>query len=397
MNIEKINELFKCKFCKEIYKSPVILSCGHKICQKDLEQVCFETEEGKRKLNCHICDETMIEPERGFLVDKDFSIFTTTTEFKGIDFGDKYRKSQLSMNAFRKELSDLENLAENSEVYVEDYFSDIQKKVLNEREEVLNQINAAYLNVLNEVQLLKIRCLKVRESELLEKVKSDLKYVKNHLNMLDNDLNTTSLVVDEKKWEDIALLADFQKIKTTKTINDLKEKLTLNLSYDYYINKEILYISANSSQIISKDIERTDLTQYGFCSIAIGDFQNFSNVTVFDSQFEKRTFNYGGLDWHIDFTNVNGETMECGIQCDLKDSLRTMHVSYVLEQVHPTNILKNKFKIKKNHLKNDEVAMRSSNIWNLSFKEIFENGFYNEKTNAVCINIFIKIDKILNK
>lgn len=257
MNIERINELFKCKFCKDIYKSPVILSCGHKICQKDLEQVCVETEDGKRKLNCHICDETMIEPEKGFLVDKDFSIFTTTTEFKGIDFGDKYRKSQLSMDAFRKELTYLEYLADKSELYVDDYFSGIQKKVLIEREEVLNQINAAYLNVLNEVQLLKIRCLKVRDSEYLDKVKGDLKYVKNHINMLENDLNSTPLVVDEKKWEDITLLADFQKLKTTKTINDLKEKLTLNLSYDYYINKEILYISANSSQIVSKDIERT--------------------------------------------------------------------------------------------------------------------------------------------
>lgn len=78
-------------------------------------------------------------------------------------------------------------------------------------------------------------------------------------------------------------------------------------------------------------------------------------------------------------------------------SLRTMHVSYMLEQVHPTSMSKNKFKIKKNHVKHDEVAMKSSSIWNLTFKDIFENGFYNEKKNSVCMNIFIKIEKILSK
>jgi hypothetical protein len=63
----------------------------------------------------------------------------------------------------------------------------------------------------------------------------------------------------------------------------------------------------------------------------------------------------------------------------------------MLEQVHPTNILKNKCKIKKNHLKRNEVI---SNIWSLPFKDIFENGFYNEMNDTTYINIFIRIEKI---
>jgi hypothetical protein len=256
MNIETINELFKCKFCKEIYKNPLILSCGHKICEKDLQEICIETENEKHILNCHICDERMFVPERGFPIDKDFTIFASIADFKGIDFGEKYRKSQQSLEAFKKELNDLEYLTDKSEEYINEYFSNIQKRIMFEREQVLGQLNLAYLNILNDVQLLKIQCNKVRETDYLEKIKNDLKYVKNNLNNLEMELNSTSFKVDEKKWEDVCLKADFQKVKTTKTIMELKEKLTLNLSYEYYINKEIVYISAQSSKIFSKSIEK---------------------------------------------------------------------------------------------------------------------------------------------
>lgn len=84
MNIEKINELFKCKFCKEIYKQPVILTCGHKICTKDLPEIHIDN---KLKLEaivkCHICEKLMEVPPKGFLEDKDFSIFADMTGFKG--------------------------------------------------------------------------------------------------------------------------------------------------------------------------------------------------------------------------------------------------------------------------------------------------------------------------
>ncbi len=86
MNIEKINELFKCKFCNEIYKEPIILSCGHKICKKDLSEILVENKvelKFQQMCRCHVCLDTMIVPENGFPVDKDFNIFSNMADFKG--------------------------------------------------------------------------------------------------------------------------------------------------------------------------------------------------------------------------------------------------------------------------------------------------------------------------
>ena len=85
MNIERINELFKCKFCNEIYKEPILLSCGHKICKKDLMEVLVENKIKFQQLaRCPVCSECMIVPEKGFPVDRDFNIFSDMTGFKGI-------------------------------------------------------------------------------------------------------------------------------------------------------------------------------------------------------------------------------------------------------------------------------------------------------------------------
>ena len=60
MNIDKINELFKCKFCKEIYREPVILTCGHKICNKDLNELRIDCKNlGQKLLQCHVCLEVI--------------------------------------------------------------------------------------------------------------------------------------------------------------------------------------------------------------------------------------------------------------------------------------------------------------------------------------------------
>lgn len=394
MNIEKINELFKCKFCNEIYKNPIILSCGHRICRKDLSEICVErideVTKDLTKVCCHLCHEEMIVPEKGFLVDKDFSIFTLASDFKGIDFGTKYKRSRRAVNGFQKEIQSLESLMNDTNCYIAGYFSILKQQIICERDELNKEIYKHYANLYDEVEAIEVQCRSREISKSLEKMTNDIVHIKENAKLLSNELDST-IKVDEKKWEDIAFMANFQKLKLSRTISDLKNDLTQNSLYNFVSNKKIIIDYVKEARINCEDypeIKPDPFLQVGVREIVVSNFKKLCEMK--NSQFESSVFDFNGYSWSVRCVNNGGDNIECFLRCHGLDSSRTLNATYLFENSHPRDILKNKWKIKRSHFKHGELSAG----WKLITNDIFEEEFYDEKTDSITINVCIQIDKI---
>ena len=72
--LEKLSDYFRCKFCGDIYTKPVLLPCGHRICEKDLLAA-------NRQITCQTCKRLLnIEGDTKYLIDKDFNLLDKQIE-----------------------------------------------------------------------------------------------------------------------------------------------------------------------------------------------------------------------------------------------------------------------------------------------------------------------------
>ena len=82
--MELVNEAIKCKICKKLMNSPVILPCDKSVCKVHTE--------GKDTIYCEICDKDHSVPKEGFILNKDLDIIIQTQIHK-CDFGTEYKTS----------------------------------------------------------------------------------------------------------------------------------------------------------------------------------------------------------------------------------------------------------------------------------------------------------------
>ena len=69
MQMNKFEELLKCKICDNIFKKPILLPCYETICHKDLIYI-----DGKATIECLLCKKEHIERDTGFHFLKFFHI-----------------------------------------------------------------------------------------------------------------------------------------------------------------------------------------------------------------------------------------------------------------------------------------------------------------------------------
>lgn len=399
MNIEKINELFKCKFCNEIYKEPIILTCGHKICKKDSVEILVENKSAEFKfqqmLRCHVCHESMNVPENGFPVDKDFNIFANMTGFKGIDFGDKYKCSKESIDSFKLDIEELKFLKCHPGFYAAGHFEDLRKLIEDERLQLLDKINTYYHGLLEEVNTIEKNNKSAEPFDVLAlnhsliKIEKEIELFESSFERLSSEIDC--MKVNEENWEKITFESNYQKLKLSQILKCYQDS-TLKNKKCTFVSKVagIEKILAFTPSFKYEDCQIKDNSAQGFIRFSMTDFKNFSKRK--DSSFKTEQFHSNGYKWFLKLRNLDEHHLCWTLHCDLDDWNKVLNCTNRFEIINIRDPVKNESRRLKLTFKNDGTGHGIKKF--ISFQELFKKGFYDEANDSIHINYYVKLNDV---
>ena len=236
-------QTFTCNFtdCGLILEDPVSLSCGMNLCKKHLDKF-------KKKFKCNFCHKMHTIPEEGYQVNQAFN--QTIQNFIQSDtIKNEIKESFLTLS---KSIDDYENLNQDQDEYISDYFDNLYQKVNFHKEELIKNINESANELINVLKDKEIKCktnqIKLENLDLFE-----IKY--DFIPSLKLKLRQPDLNQDESKQLLKDINGNNQKIQDhlTRLKNDLLlgEKIefkkllnsTLVGELFFYLNDESLSIN----------------------------------------------------------------------------------------------------------------------------------------------------------
>jgi len=217
-----LKEKFNCKYCSEIFKSPVFLGCcGENICKEHIDEIISTHESSK---TCPFCSKD--------ISNQMFHVNKTIVDLIEMEI-DKFKmdsKYENTINEFKKEFESLKYVLNNPELIIKDYFDELKRQVDLDRETIKNHIDTRANTFIDELssheETLKLEC----------KSKIDLDFYNQLMNGVEADLDKHDKCLNSfanEKWErmcnDIIEKIEFLKSE----INEIELKLLANKSITY--------------------------------------------------------------------------------------------------------------------------------------------------------------------
>jgi hypothetical protein len=264
----------------------------------------------------------LIEPEYGFLIDKEFSIFAELTGFKGIDFGEKYKRCQESVDIFKQGVETLKYHVNNPDSYISQYFETLKLQINIERDELIIEIDKHYSKLIGEVDQLEKICKLSKPLEVLKpqnnlkKLNKEIELFEGNLKKLTHDIEL--LKVNEEHWEKISFEAGYQNVKLRNITCCYTNNLLTNKSFSFEPMFPKITEFLNTMHIDENQIhDSIDWTEYGLFQFKLTDFTRFTQMK--DSSFKTDTFIFKGFKWYIKLRNYDQKHLCWTLHCDLED------------------------------------------------------------------------------
>jgi hypothetical protein len=232
--LEKIKKFFKCKFCNETYSNPIVLSCGDKICEKDLDKIEHKSNENSElQIKCPLCEDIMLLPEKKFPYDKSLKELILDIVDVDFDFSDDYLVVKDNLKYIDLMIKHLETLNEDPNNYTYEYFLNLKNKVDIEKEKCLLFINDHFSRLIEQIKEYENKC-KIEARKNKENNDMNIKNMKELYTNLKMNLNKLTI---GNNLEDLLFETEFLNLKLKKLTRDLKNCLILNKTYDLKVKK----------------------------------------------------------------------------------------------------------------------------------------------------------------
>lgn len=117
--------LVKCKLCNQTFQTPVILPCGHTVCQK------HETDEKKNNhemINCPACNKDHIIPETGFYLNS-LAQALIDYGFEDLDLGPEHKVAVESLNMFKDLFDEFKRMCYDPEFEINKVIGDLKNSI----------------------------------------------------------------------------------------------------------------------------------------------------------------------------------------------------------------------------------------------------------------------------
>ena len=145
--------LLNCSICKKLVNTPVVLPCGHNICnQHQIEAIGI-----KHELTCLCCHASHLIPESGFPVNLVVEQLLKM-QLDQIDMGEEHKNASKSIQELESVTETLKKLKENPENEIYETISALKNQVDLDREVLKNKIDEEADRLIKELDEYEKEC-----------------------------------------------------------------------------------------------------------------------------------------------------------------------------------------------------------------------------------------------
>lgn len=224
--MDKILNALKCPTCSKTLSVPVLLPCGHMICQ-------IHTQVSDEKILCPECE--IYHPNKVFTIAKAFESIIDS-QLSSIDFGLKHKQSLNACNELKKQLDKNDWLLNDLNYHIYETIDEMKTKVFLKRECLKLRIDEISQKLVDYLEKYEERCkINLKEEENLEsselrkaikQFREDNENLKMNLNEWLNALN--ELKIDEEKWAKIKKQSEGDLEEVCQKLKNFEKYLFMN-------------------------------------------------------------------------------------------------------------------------------------------------------------------------
>lgn len=159
LKVDQIKSVLNCAYCDKVYKDPLWLPCHETVCKEDVNRM--KNSDGE--LECPFCKCVHEEPEEGFPVDKKISRLVDL-QINKIDFGAAFNKGKSLLITLNTELTKLENLKQNPNVFVDNHFDELSELIEQRKSFLVGLVDECTAKLLDETTKYRNECKEVISS-----------------------------------------------------------------------------------------------------------------------------------------------------------------------------------------------------------------------------------------
>ena len=243
-----ISDSIKCTSCKKIIKTPVLLPCGHSICNnhvnddEDLNESFLSSfsdvsSNENTKFKCLICDKFHVIPLEGFPRNRALENLLEKNIAK-IDLGEEYKSVSDKCSLFGDLLERFNKIKNNPVSRINKEISELKNKVDLRREEMKLKIDKESLEMIEKLDEFEKECkLKAVSLKSDSKLNEKMKGWQNSLEQWQKSLNSFERNIDD--WNRVLN-------ESTSTLKDLHLEF-INFNRELFLNRLIEFKYPNLS------------------------------------------------------------------------------------------------------------------------------------------------------
>jgi hypothetical protein len=225
--IETVRKLISCKWCDQILKKPVLLPCGATIClaHEAHFRACEVKKEDEKSSLCQLCGQDHRLTEFEHLPTNEIAQDLLDSQLNELYFGKNYEKAAELLKTLHLLMSDYEQMKNNPEGFIFDYFQAVRDKVDLIRDELIQKVNECSANILTDIDSYESECrthLSVMKAEKAAGDMPDIAKIKSELDAWQKRMD--KLLYDKELYKTIAAKHKNFAQKLSSGIEDLQNE-----------------------------------------------------------------------------------------------------------------------------------------------------------------------------
>lgn len=214
MEVDIENEPLQCSICLNTLKNPVLIPCGHSIC--NYHQV------NEQLINCRLCNQNHEVPPTGFIRNKCLESLIQR-DIESTLKGKEYTSAMNVFGSFKDIYEEFKRAKSDPKLMIHEEISAMKTKIDLQREELKFKIDQEALELIRKLDEYEIDCLaKIEQNDQIDE---KLTVWKNELTRMRRQL--AQFERDDEKFKDISKVSSECCLDATKKYKQYIDKLFL--------------------------------------------------------------------------------------------------------------------------------------------------------------------------
>ena len=229
--MKSLNSETLCQICGKLFDNPIILPCEANSCSAHFK-AADDLDDNKKGIKCVLCGNSHSMPIGGF----PRNIFLAKAIESNIDsfnIGKKFQAAIDACLAMKRLIERFENLEEDSDLYIHDYFNEIKNKIDLHKEAQMIILEKSHDKLISQIDRIASECKSRDKNAFPRKVidtsKCKLDKWLHYLSIPNFDL--------ESEWKEIKLSAEQETIKIAEIYDKYRDFMLLNKEFSFQPSK----------------------------------------------------------------------------------------------------------------------------------------------------------------